>query len=249
MTTRTELRRAAVTMIVAWVLILAPVLGLGWLITNPLETTVDPWDDSVVRWFASQRTADLDAAADAGTFLGETLVGVVVAAVVAVALSLWRRSLRPAVFFALVLAGVGGFYGLATVLITRARPPVRILDPGLVPNDSFPSGHLGTAVAVYGGTALLIGWLAPRARPWIWLLLLVPAVVALARLYEGAHHPTDELASVLYATAWLAVVGSVLLRAPGRRTVASWTWRRSRPTAWPNREPGQTTRGATSTRS
>ena len=217
-TTRTEVARAAATVVVAWVLILAAVLGLGWLITGPLEATVDPWDDGVVRWLADQRTADLNGVADAGTFLGETVVGVAVAVLAAVVLSLWSRSPRPAVFVALVLAGVGGCYGIATVLISRDRPPVRILDPGLVPDDSFPSGHLGTAVAVYGGIALLLGWVAPRIRPWPWLLLLVPVVVALARLYQGAHHPTDELASVFYAGTWLAVVGSVVLgeRGAGR---------------------------------
>ena len=248
-TTRTEVARAAATVVVAWVLILAAVLGLGWLITGPLEATVDPWDDGVVRWLADQRTADLNGVADAGTFLGETVVGVAVAVLAAVVLSLWSRSPRPAVFVALVLAGVGGCYGIATVLISRDRPPVRILDPGLVPDDSFPSGHLGTAVAVYGGIALLLRWLAPRSRPWPWLLLLVPVVVALARLYQGAHHPTDELASVFYAGAWLAVVGSVVLGEPDRRSVLSWTSRGSRPTAWPSRERGPTTPGTTSTRS
>ncbi|MDI6908856.1 MAG: phosphatase PAP2 family protein [Nocardioides sp.] len=111
----------------------------------------------------------------------------------------------------MVLAGVGGFYAIATMVISRDRPPVRILDPGLVPDDSFPSGHLGTAIAVYGGTVLVLRWLRPRARAWAWLLLLLPVAVALARLYQGAHHPTDELASVLYATAWLGVVGRVVL--------------------------------------
>jgi undecaprenyl-diphosphatase len=87
---------------------------------------------------------------------------------------------------------------------------VRILDPGLVPNDSYPSGHVGTAIAVYGGTALLVWWFAPRTRPWIWLLALVPVIVALSRLYEGAHHVTDVLTSMCYATAWLAVATAVL---------------------------------------
>ena len=201
----------ATRVVTAWAVILAGVLALGWLLTGPLEPTVDPWDDDVVRWFAGERTADLNAAADVGTFLGETIVGVAVAVVVAAALSLWRRSARPAVFFGLVLAGVGGFYAIATMLISRGRPPVRILDPGLVPDDSFPSGHLGTAIAVYGGTVLVLRWLAPRARAWAWLLLLVPVAVALARLYQGAHHPTDELASVLYTTAWLGVVSKVVL--------------------------------------
>ena len=135
-----------------------------------------------------------------------------VAAVAALALSLWRRSVVPAVFVALLVAGIGGFYWVATTLITRDRPPVRILDPGLVPDDSYPSGHVATALAVYGGIAVLLWVLAPRARSWLWLLLLLPAVVALARLYQGAHHPTDELASVLYTTAWMAALVGLLLR-------------------------------------
>lgn len=240
--------RVVLTLLVAWAAVLAVVLGLGWLITGPLEPAVDPWDDGVVRWFADQRTADLNGLADAGTLLGETVVGVAVAVLAALVLSLWSRSSIPAVFFALVLAGVGGCYGIATVLISRDRPPVRILDPGLVPDDSFPSGHLGTAVAVYGGIALLLGWLAPRIRPWPWLLLLVPVVVALARLYQGAHHPTDELASVFYAGAWLAVVRSVVL-GPDRRSVLSWMSHGSRPTASPSRERGPTTPGTTNIRS
>jgi undecaprenyl-diphosphatase len=206
---------AVATVVVAWIIILAAVLGIGWLLTHPLESSVDPWDDDVVRWFAGERTSDLNQVADVGTFFGETPVGAAVAAVVAIATSLWRRTIRPALFFALVMAGVGGFYWFATELITRDRPPVRILDPGLVPNDSFPSGHVGTAIAVYGGIAVLAGWLAPRTRPWAWLLLLVPVFVALSRLYQGAHHPTDVLTSVLYTTAWLAVLATVLLRRTG----------------------------------
>ena len=40
----------------------------------------------------------------------------------------------------------------------------------------------------------------------MWLLFLLPLFVALARLYQGAHHVTDELASFAYTTAWLAVL-------------------------------------------
>lgn len=210
--TTTDRWRAAATVVAAWAMILGAVVAVGWLITSPLQSSVDPWDNDAVRWFAGERTADLNTVADVGTFLGETVVGAAVATVVAAALSLWRRSIRPAAFFALVLAGIGGFYAVTTLVITRVRPPVRILDPGLVPDASFPSGHVATASAVYGGTALVVSLLVPRSRPWIWLLLLVPLGVALARLYQGAHHPTDELASLLYTTAWLGVVGTVLLR-------------------------------------
>lgn len=210
-TTRGKLG-AVTTVLVAWAIILAVVLGVGWLITHSLASSVDPWDNDASRWFASERTSELSDAANVGTFLGETPVGMAVAAVVAAVVSLWKRSWRPAAYFALLVAGIGGFYWVTTTLITRQRPPVRILDPGLVPDHSFPSGHVATAIAVYGGTALLCWWLAPRTRPWVWVLVLVPVFVALSRLYQGAHHITDVLASLCYTTAWIAVVATVLLR-------------------------------------
>ncbi len=208
--TRSRTATAAIVL-AAWVVILGAVVAVGWLLTHPLEPTVDPWDDDVSRWFASERTDDLNGVADAGTFLGETIVGMGVAAVVAVALSWWRRSFVPAIVVGLLVAGIGGFYFVATHLISRDRPPVRILDPGLVPDDSFPSGHVATATAVYGGLAVLLWVLAPAARRWVWPLFLLPLFVALARLYQGAHHVTDELASFAYTTAWLAVLVAVVL--------------------------------------
>jgi undecaprenyl-diphosphatase len=45
-------------------------------------------------------------------------------------------------------------------------------------------------------------------------LLLAPLVVAPSRLYQGAHHPTDVITSLVFATAWLLVVARVLL--PGQ---------------------------------
>ena len=210
--TSTRSRPAVVAFVlVAWVVILGAILLVGWLLTHPLESTVDPWDDDAARWFAGERAQDLNGVADVGTILGETMVGMGVAAVVAVGLSWWRRSFLPAIFVGLLVAGIGGFYWVATQLISRDRPPVRILDPGLVPDHSFPSGHVATATAVYAGLAVLVWVLAPAARRWVWLLFLLPPFVALARLYEGAHHVTDVLVSFVYTTAWLAVLVSVLL--------------------------------------
>ena len=212
--TRSTLATAAV-IVVAWLAILGAVVGLGWLITHPWQSSVDPWDNDVSRWFADQRTSALDRPADVGTFLGDTIPAMSIGAVVALAFSVWKRSWRPVVFFGILVAGMGGFYSLATRVDPRDRPPVKILDPGLVPDHSFPSGHVGTATAVYVGIVLLTWVYARRARRWIWVLLVLPFVVLLARLYQGAHHLTDVLTSLVYASVWLAVLGTLLLAGRG----------------------------------
>ena len=204
--------RAALVIVGTWVLVLAAVVAFGWLITHPLRSAVLPWDNGISRWFADRRTGALNEPADIGTLLGETVVGVGVAVLTALVFSIWRRSWRPAVFLALAEAGIGGFYVVATHLDTRQRPPVKILDPGLVPDHSFPSGHTATAVVAYVGIVVLAAvYASPAVRRWACLLLLLPVLVLLARLYQGAHHLTDVLTSLVYASAWLLVLARALL--------------------------------------
>jgi undecaprenyl-diphosphatase len=203
--------------LVVWAVILGAVVGLGWLITHPWQGSVNSFDNDLARWFAGERTDSLSSAADVGTLFGDTPVGMAVAAVAALGFSLWRRSYLPALFFALVVAGIGGFYAVATRVDPRQRPPVKILDPGLVPDHSFPSGHVGTATAVYGGIAVLTWVYARSARRWALVLLALPAMVLLARLYQGAHHLTDVLTSLVYASVWLLVLARLLLSQPMSR--------------------------------
>jgi undecaprenyl-diphosphatase len=89
---------------------------------------------------------------------------------------------------------------------------VDILDRGLVPDHSFPSGHVATAVVAYGGLFLLtLACTSAASRRWALPLLLLPVVVLLSRLYQGAHHLTDVLTSVGYASVWLLVLARLLL--------------------------------------
>ena len=88
----TERRKAARTLALVWVVLVLAVLAVGWLLTGPLASSVDPWDDSVVRWLEERRTPDLDTAAAAGSAIADTIVGVGIAALVGIAGSWWQRS-------------------------------------------------------------------------------------------------------------------------------------------------------------
>jgi undecaprenyl-diphosphatase len=95
-----------------------------------------------------------------------------------------------------------------TALVHRARPAVPQLDQA-PPTSSFPSGHTGAAVALYGCLAVI---LLASARPrWVAasLALLgfaIPIIVAASRVYRGMHYLTDVLAGVLASAIWLTVV-------------------------------------------
>jgi membrane-associated phospholipid phosphatase len=204
-------RDAARTLAIWWVVLLLGVLAVGWLLTHPLESSVGAWDDRVERWLAERRTPGLDTAAAWGSHLADTVVGVPLAAVIALVAWRWQRSRRPLVYYGVLVGGTLALYLVVTALITRDRPPVEILDPGLVPDHSFPSGHVATSIVVYVATAVYLTRTAPGAGRWVWPLYLVPLVVIPSRLYEGAHHPTDVLTSVVFASIWVAVVARVVL--------------------------------------
>jgi undecaprenyl-diphosphatase len=79
---------------------------------------------------------------------------------------------------------------------------------GPVPTSSFPSGHVAATICLYGAIAILA---FPRTRAWwrwalVALAVLMPLWVALSRMYQGMHHPTDVLGSVLLAAGWLTAM-------------------------------------------
>jgi undecaprenyl-diphosphatase len=209
-------RDDARTLAIAWLVLLLGVLAVGWLLTHPLEPTVDPWDDSVVEGIADQRTPTMDVVAAWGSHVADTIVGVIVAAVAALVLWRTQHSRRPLVYFSVLVGGTLVLYLIVTAVITRDRPPVEILDPGLVPDHSFPSGHVATSIVVYCALAIYLARTVHGSMRWAWLLFLAPVVVAPSRLYEGAHHPTDVLTSLVFAPLWVAAVAQVLLPRPDK---------------------------------
>ncbi|MBF4767616.1 phosphatase PAP2 family protein [Nocardioides agariphilus] len=211
-------KRVAAVSVVTWLVLMGLILAWGWLLTHPLESSIEPTDDRLARWFVGERTSQLTDAANAGTFLGETIVGASTFTLIGLVVSLVKRTWRPILLVAIIEAGLGGFYFFGTELIPRDRPPVKLLDAGLAPDASYPSGHVATSLVCWAGAVVLI-WVYFRAARWVaLLLLLLPVGTLLSRLYLGAHHLTDALTSVVYASVWLLVVARVLL--PGGRESA-----------------------------
>ena len=198
-------------LVVGWAVITAVVVAWVWLLTHPLEDSIGAADDELARQIADGRTASLTEAAEIAAYAGETMVGAAVLVAAALLVSISRRTWLPVLFVVLVEAGIGGIYWFGTHFDPRQRPPVEILDRGLVPDHSFPSGHTGTSMALFLGLAFLVWTYTRVSRGWALLLAAVPLAVASSRLYQGAHHLTDVLTSAVYVTVWIVLLARLVL--------------------------------------
>jgi undecaprenyl-diphosphatase len=198
----------AAQLLVVAVLLLGAVAGAGLLVVHVLaDTALGRADVGIVRWAADHRVPWLDTVSAPLAELGNTkvvIVGGIVASVLAYVIT--RRWHAPLVI-ATVLLGEVLIFLAGSAVVGRTRPPVAHLDTVLPPTSSFPSGHTAAAICLYGALAALV-LRGTRAR-WRWGVLGVAVAVivgvAFARLYRGAHHPTDVLASAAFAIPWLLV--------------------------------------------
>jgi undecaprenyl-diphosphatase len=197
--------RIAAGVVVIWVLIVGALTGIGKLIMITHNANGNLLGDSTIpRWFAAHRTPALTRWSLIASNLGATQDILIVSVVACVVFLAVTRRWRPVIFLAVVMFGeLAAFLAIAAI-VKRPRPDVPHLDSNL-PTSAFPSGHMAATTCLYVGIAILvIGY----ARGWWRYLFLIPATVmpvmiAVARLYRGEHHPTDILASLLFAALWL----------------------------------------------
>jgi membrane-associated phospholipid phosphatase len=132
------------------------------------------------------------------------------AVVVILVLLLNRRAWR------LGLAALAGglWYPIIVNLVNRPRPMagqiLRVTEhPG---STSYPTGHVIYITISFAILMLCIGhrYLPRWAWPIGWAIVAAIALtVGLDRIYVGAHWPSDVLAGLLIATAWLTFVLSI----------------------------------------
>ena len=197
--------RIAAGVVVAWVLIVGALTSIGKLIMITHNGNGNLLGDHVIpHWFAAQRTPTLNHWSLIASNLGATQDILIVSAVTCVVFLAVTRRWRPVIFLAVVMFGeLAAFLTIAAV-VKRPRPDVSHLDSHL-PTSAFPSGHMAATTCLYVGIAILV---IGHSRGWWRYLFVIPAIVmpvviAVARMYRGEHHPTDILASVLFAALWL----------------------------------------------
>jgi membrane-associated phospholipid phosphatase len=218
---------------VGYLVMTALLVGLGLIITKLLVGgPVGTWDESVNRWFVTQRTTTLNSASSVGSTFGATLTIIGIAAVASIVLAI-KRSWRELGFLAAALTLEATVSLTTSVVVNRPRPHVVRLDAA-PPTASFPSGHTAAAIALYVGLALVITSRvhSSTVRALIWLLAIaIPIYVGISRLYRGMHHPTDVMGSVVLGS------GALIFAVMACRTAGAVNHRRAAKTEGPASAP------------
>jgi membrane-associated phospholipid phosphatase len=150
-------------------------------------------DDAVARWCAAHRTDALDHVvlwlASRDVYLGF----IALAALVAIALSMWFGGWIPIARVALVLVAVSVLTGWLKPVIDRPRPPA---DLALIPvfTPSMPSSHALMTSATVVAVVMADWWASARLRRAALAVGVVGCVViGAAMVYLGVHWLTDVL--------------------------------------------------------
>jgi membrane-associated phospholipid phosphatase len=210
-------------MAAAVVLLAAASTAVGLIITRLLDGSIGDLDLDVARELVDRRTPWADRLTGAATVLADT-VTVALLWIGAMAFWAWRtRQWTIPVFLLVAIGGEKLTYLLTSLAVSRDRPSVEPLGH-VYATGSFPSGHVGAAITLYGGLVAVLLWRdAPRtwSRPAMVRMSLVVVVVVVAllvgasRLYRGHHYLTDVVWGVVLGLAWLRIARLLVLACEG----------------------------------
>ncbi len=186
--------RVLLPLVVWWLIVLA----IGWSLTDGPLKDLGTSEDKISKRLESSRTALFDNITLVFSWTGAT-VSIIGVCLVVVALVWWRtRQWWYAVVPLIAISAQALVFFFTTLLIDRERPHVEKLDDS-PPTSSFPSGHTGAATGLYFTLALMaLRIRQPALRAVVvTVCLLVPFLVASARLYRGMHHVSDLVVAVV----------------------------------------------------
>ena len=186
-------------------------IGASWLFGGIAEDVVtgDPItvvDVQVANWFHARATPGLSQVLRVVTDLHGVAAISAFVAVFAMFLA-WRRDWYWLLALGLVVPGGALLNVMMKLAFRRARPEFDDV-AGTLTTYSFPSAHVATATMFYG---ILAAYIVTHVIEWRWRVLtvlsafLLVALVALSRVYLGAHFLSDVLAAFAEGVAWLAL--------------------------------------------
>ena len=217
---------AYVAMVGAWTL-------TGLAVTRWLEpSSLGRAELDLNRWFEDRRTPTRNTLAEIGSIPSDTFVTIGLLAVSLVALPLVWRRWHDWAFLLGALALEVAVYVSSNFLVGRPRPPVERLEE--IVTDSFPSGHMAAAVALYVGVVIIASWhTTSRAVLTVAVLAaaVLPTIVAISRLYLGVHYLSDIVAGALLGATAVTVALTIARRGLAEEVAQS-----------PEREPAHAAR-------
>jgi undecaprenyl-diphosphatase len=202
--------RCLAELAVAWAALVAVAVAVGRTIGD--ETVLDV---SASEWFVRNRNGDLDLVSRILSLAGDTYTVIAIASAVVV-VGFVRRQRDGLIVLVVAMVGEVTIFLTITAIVSRPRPDVARLD-GAPPTSSFPSGHTFAAIVLWGALAVVAtrsAWSPWLRRLFLGLMVGMPLLIGISRLYRGMHHLTDVLAALVLGTAWLMIVLRIL---PDRR--------------------------------
>ena len=184
-------------------------IALGLLVTDLLLDMggLRHADNSFVKSLVDERTPFLTDTSELFSAVGGApLLPILVGAIAIVCASL--RKWRVAAFAVFALMLESATYRVTSLAVPRDRPHVHRLED-LPADASYPSGHTAAAIAVYAGLVLLLTSRFPtralRISAWV-VAIVIPVLVAFARMYRGMHHPLDAAGGLVIGIGALLVL-------------------------------------------
>lgn len=184
--------------------------ALGFVVLASFAAVVDyfPGDRGL-----TERIQDLDAPAltnvlDWASRLADTPL--VLAVVFGGALGLWLLRRRAEAAWLVAALVVQLLTAIVKLLVDRPRPSGDLVDVATTPStSSFPSGHVVTAVLVYGFIFYLAALVIPQRALRYGVqgaCLAIGVLTALQRVNAGVHWPSDVLGGLLFGGLLLSLL-------------------------------------------
>jgi len=183
-------------------LLIAVLWPLGEVVSSSAITQIDR---EVIQQSVEIREPPLTRLMHFFTFLGGNLFVTLALGAAGAIVYIIDRQRRWPVFLAWTIVGSVGLDNLIKMLVDRPRPDFHRLTD--VSGSAFPSGHASAAAALFLALAFLLTRRMKGGRAWVWGIAAVLAcLVAISRVYLGAHWPTDVIGGLALGGFWTGVM-------------------------------------------